>query len=75
MPVVEHGALLTSAIIAVVQALIENPDKYNIIFGNSEYDNTNNEYIEALREVASSFLKMLLNQMIDKTMLVAVKRQ
>jgi hypothetical protein len=46
-----------------------NPDKYNIIFDNSEYDN--NEYLEALREVASSFLKILLNQMVDRTMVAA----
>ena len=51
----EHGALLTSAIIAVVQALRENPDKYAIIFDNTKYDNnTNNEYIEALGVVVAS---------------------
>jgi hypothetical protein len=46
----EQGALLTSTIIAVVQALRVNPDKYNIIFDNSKYDNNtnNNEYLEAL---------------------------
>jgi len=64
----EHGGLLTSAIIAVVQALRENPDKYAIIFDNSNYDNTNNQYLHALREVADSFLKILSRQMIDKTM-------
>ncbi|MBV9179620.1 MAG: hypothetical protein JO297_21535 [Nitrososphaeraceae archaeon] len=55
----EQGPLLTSTIIAVVQALRVNPDKYDIIFDNSEYDNTNNEYHEGLLEVASSFLKIL----------------
>ncbi|HEY6885352.1 MAG TPA: hypothetical protein VI278_15060 [Nitrososphaeraceae archaeon] len=43
----EQGSLLTSAIIAVVQALRENPDKYAIIFDNSKYDNSS-EYHEAL---------------------------
>jgi hypothetical protein len=43
----EQGSLLTSAIIAVVQALRENPDKYAIIFDNSNYDNSS-EYHEAL---------------------------
>jgi hypothetical protein len=69
----EQGALLTSAIIAVVQALRENPDKYNIIFDDTKYDNTNNEHLEALREVASSFMKILVNQMADKTMVAAGK--
>ena len=63
----EHRALLTSAIIAVVQALRVNPDRYTIIFDNSEYDNSS-EYHEGLLEVASSFLKILLNHMVDKTM-------
>jgi hypothetical protein len=71
----EQGALLTSAIIAVVQALRVNPDRYAIIFDNSEYDNSNNEYIEALREVASSFLKILSRQMMDKIMVAAVKEK
>jgi hypothetical protein len=57
-------ALLTSAIIAVVQALRENPDKYNIIFDNSKYDN-NNKYHEGLVEIAKGVLKMLLNQLVD----------
>lgn len=69
----EREALLTSANIAVVQALRENPDRYAIIFDDSNYDNTNNEYLEALREVTSSFLKILLNQMVDKTMVAAAK--
>ena len=66
----EQGPLLTSVIIAVVQALRVNPDKYAIIFGDSEYDN-NSEYHEGLLEVASSFLKMLSWQMVDKTMVAA----
>ena len=66
----ERGPLLTSVIIAVIQALRVNPDKYAIIFGNTK-DDKNNEYLEALREVASSFLKALLNQMVDKTMVAA----
>jgi hypothetical protein len=70
----EQGVLLTSAIIALVHALRENPGKYNIIFDNTKYDdNTDNEYLEALLEVASSFLKILLCQMMDKTMVAAVK--
>jgi chromosome segregation ATPase len=70
----EHGALLTSAIIAVVHALRENPDRCAIIFDNTKYHNTNNEYLEALREVASSFLK-ILSQMLDNTMVAAVKEK
>jgi hypothetical protein len=66
----EHGALLTSVIIAVVHALRVNPDRYAIIFDNTQYDNTNNEYLGVL-EVAKSFLKILLNQLVDKTMAAA----
>ena len=40
----EHGALLTSTINADVQALRENPDKYNIIFDDTKYDNTLKRY-------------------------------
>jgi hypothetical protein len=57
---------------AVIQALRVNPDTYDIIFGNTRYDNTNNnEYVGAVREVASSFLNKLSNQIVDKTMLAA----
>ena len=66
----EHGELISSAIMSVVQALRVNPDRYAIIFDNSEYDNSS-KYHEGLLEVASSFLKMLLNQMVDKTMVAA----
>jgi hypothetical protein len=68
----EQGALLTSTIIAVVQALRVNPDKYGIIFDNSGYDNSS-KYHEGLLEVANSFLKALLNQIVDNTMVAAVK--
>jgi hypothetical protein len=70
----EQGSLLTSAIIAVVQALRENPDKYAIIFDNSNYDNSS-EYHEALWEVASSFLNILSNQIVDKTKVAAVQEK
>ncbi|MBV9668359.1 MAG: hypothetical protein JO327_09540 [Nitrososphaeraceae archaeon] len=40
---------------------------------NTKYDD-NNEYLHALVEVASSFLKILLYRMIDKTMVAAVVR-
>ena len=72
----EHRALLTSAIIAAVHALRENPDRCAIIFDNSKYDDSsNNEYLEALRQVASSFLKVLSSQMLDNTMVAAVKEK
>ncbi|HEY5631579.1 MAG TPA: hypothetical protein VIR31_05590 [Nitrososphaeraceae archaeon] len=35
----EQGALLTSAIMAVIQALRENPNRHDIIFDNSEIGN------------------------------------
>ena len=68
----EQGPLLTSAIIAVVHALRVNPDKYAIIFDNIEYGHSS-EYHEGLLEVAKSFLKVLTNQILDNTMVAAVK--
>jgi hypothetical protein len=59
----------------VIQALRENPDKYTIIFDNTKYDDNNNEYLEVLRELASSFLKILLRRMVDKTMVATVVKE
>jgi hypothetical protein len=47
-----------------------NPDKYNIIFDGTKYDNTN-EYHEGLLEVARSFLKVLSSQLVEKTIVAA----
>lgn len=55
---------------AVIGALRVNPDKYNIIFDDGEYDNRS-EYHEALLEIANSFLKILLRQMVDKIIVAA----
>jgi tetratricopeptide (TPR) repeat protein len=98
----ERKSLLTSALIAVVEALRMNPDRYAVIY-NSKYDNNNesifesitgavaisssnfhskvnqncyyNEYHEGILEIASSLLKMLLNQLVDTTRVAAVKGQ
>lgn len=67
----ERGALLTSPIMAIIGALRENLDKYNIIFDNSKYDNSS-EYHEGLVEVANSFMKILSRQIVDNTMVEAV---
>ena len=101
----ERGSLLTSALIAVVEALRMNPDRYAVIY-NRKYDDNGsvfdssrdndtaaaissslytsnstilyqnpyyNEYYEGLLELAKGFLNILLNQLVDKTMLAAVK--
>jgi hypothetical protein len=98
----ERKSLLTSALIAVVEALRINPDRYAIIY-NSKNDNNNSlfdssttditilsthistntkpqnqnyyydEYREGILEIANSLLKILLNQMVDKTMVAAIK--
>ena len=97
----ERKSLLTSALIAVIEALRMNPDRYAIIY-NSKYDNNNsifdrsnsttsvamsssprptkvhenyyyNEYNEGIFEIANSLLKILLNQIVDKTMVAAIK--
>jgi chorismate mutase len=103
----ERKSLLTSAIIAVIEALRMNPDRYAIIY-NSKYDNDNstfdssmgttvtaiasspstsisttkphrnhyyNEYHEGILEIANSLLKILTNQMVNNTMVAAVKEQ
>jgi hypothetical protein len=99
----ERKSLLTSALIAVVEALRMNPDRYAVIY-NSKYDNNDNvfnsitgavaisssphshstkvhqnyyydEYHEGILEIAKSFLKILTNQMVYNTMVVAVKEK
>jgi chorismate mutase len=94
-------SLLTSALIAVVEALRMNPDRYAVIY-NSKYDNGNesifesitgavaissspnlhskvnqnyyyNEYREGILEIANSLLKILLNQIVDNTMVATIK--
>jgi endonuclease III-like uncharacterized protein len=98
----ERKSLLTSALIAVVEALRMNPDRYAVIY-NSKYDDNDsifdssnsttssaisslhshstkvtpnhyyNKYCEGILEIANSFLKILTNQIVDKTMVAAVK--
>ena len=105
----ERKSLLTSALIAVVEALRMNPDRYAVIY-NRKYDNDNsifdssmgtarctipsssssahisaftktyqnryyNEYREGILEIANSFLKILLDQMVDNTMVVAMQQK
>jgi chorismate mutase len=99
----ERKSLLTSALIAVVEALRMNPDRYAIIYNSkNDYNNslfdssttditilsthisTNtkpqnqnyyyDEYREGILEIANSLLKILLNQMVDKTMVLAVRK-
>ena len=97
-------SLLTSALIAVVETLRMNPDRYAVIY-NSKYDDNDsvfdsrsttstaissshshsstkvhqsyyyNEYHEGIIEIANSLLKILLKQMVDKTMVAAVKEK
>jgi hypothetical protein len=92
----ERKSLLYSALVAVVEALRINPDRYAVIY-NSKYDNNDtasdssgtaavislppkshenyyyNEYHEGILEIANSFLKILTNQVVDNTMVAAVK--
>lgn len=98
----ERNSLLTSALIAVVEALRMNPDKYAIIYNSKYYNNgifdssmgttaadissshsstkSNqnyyyNEYHEGILEIANSLLKILTNQIVDKTMVAAVQEK
>jgi chromosome segregation ATPase len=92
----ERKSLLTSALIAVVEALRMNPDRYPVIY-DIKYDNNNsildnitpststsikphqnhyyNVYHEGILEIAKGFLNILLNQVVDKTMVAAVKEK
>jgi hypothetical protein len=96
---VERKSLLTSALVAVIEALRMNPDRYAVIY-NSKYDDNNNDnifdssnntivsisppssklqnyyynqYNEGILEIANSLLKILRNQIVDKTMVAVVK--
>jgi hypothetical protein len=99
--VAELKSLLNSALVAVVEALRMNPDRYVVIY-NSKYDNNDNifesstgttaadissshystisnqnyynEYHDGIIEIANSFLKILLNQIVDNTMVAAVNQ-
>jgi chorismate mutase len=92
----KRKSLLNSALVAVVEALRMNPDRYAVIY-NNKYDNNNNifdtsmgttaiasspsiklnqnyyynEYHEGIIEIASSFIKILSNEVVDKTMVAA----
>jgi hypothetical protein len=99
----EQGGLLTSALLAVIEALRLNPDRYAVIY-NTKYDNNDsgsstavvevpysssssssspypkpyqnyyyNEYHEGILEIAKTFFNGLLNQLVNKTMVAAVK--
>ena len=97
----ERKSLLTSALVAAVEALRMNPDRYAVIY-NSKYDGNErifdslsntataissspststipyqnyyyNEYHEGILEIAKGFLNILLNQLVDKTMVAVVK--
>ena len=92
---------MTSALLAVVEALRLNPDRSAIIY-DSRYDNNDNilnnntstaaavtypsspyskpyqnhyynEYHEGILDIAKTFFNSLLDQLVDKTMVAAVK--
>ena len=98
----ERKSLLNSALVAVVEALRMNPDRYAVIY-NSKYDDNNddnifdssnnntivsisspssksqnhyyNQYHEGILEISNSLLKILTNQIVDNTIVRAVKEQ
>jgi hypothetical protein len=49
--------------------------KMHSIFIMSSQNRYYNEYHEGLLELAKGFLKILLNQLVDKTMVAAVKEK
>ena len=102
----ERKSLLISALVAAVEALRMNPDRYAVIY-DSKYDSDDNvsnssstttapvsssrstystfpkayqnyyynKYHEGILEIAKSLLKILTNQLVDKTMVAAVKSE
>jgi DNA-binding CsgD family transcriptional regulator/chorismate mutase len=100
----ERKSLLSSALVAVVEALRMNPDRYAVIYDSKYDDNCSifdsdsniataassspstttkpqnhnhyyNEYREGILEIANSLLKILTNQIVDKTMVAALVQE
>jgi hypothetical protein len=98
-------SILSSALIAVVEVLRMNPDRYAIIY-DSKYDNDDNvpnssttttpilsssfnsststkpnqncyynKYHGGILEIAKGFLNILLTELVDRTMVAAVKEK
>jgi hypothetical protein len=85
----EEETFLDLVLKAVIEALRMNPDRYKIIY-NSKYDSDDNvststftkpqnyyydKYHEGLTELAKGFFNILLNQLVDKTMITAVVKE
>jgi predicted oxidoreductase len=85
----EEETFLDLVLKAVIEALRMNPDRYKIIY-NSKYDSDDNvststftkpqdyyynKYHEGILELAKGFMKILLNQLVDKTMVAAVVKE
>ena len=83
----EEESLLDLALKAVIEALRMNPDRYAVIY-NSKYDSNDNvststftkpqnhyydKYHEGLVELAKGFFNILSSQLVDNTMVAAVK--
>ena len=83
----EEQSLLDLALKAVIEALRMNPDKYAVIY-DSKYDSNDNvststftkpqnhyydKYHEGLVELAKGFFNILSSQLVDNTMVAAVK--
>jgi len=85
----DEETLLDLALNAVIEALRMNPDRYKIIY-DSKYDSDDNvstsaftkpqdyyydKYHEGLVELAKGFFNILSRQLVDNTMVAAVKEQ
>ena len=86
----EQESFLDLALKAVIEALRMNPDRYAVIY-DSKYDNNDNvststftkpqnyyyddKYHEGVIELAKGFFNILSSQLVDNTMVAAVKEQ
>ena len=85
----EQETLLDLALKAVIEALRMNPDRYAVIY-DSKYDSDDNvststftkpqnhyydKYHEGLLELAKGFFNILSSQLVDNTMVAAVKEK
>ena len=62
-------AVLSIALISIIQALKDNPDKYNVIFNN----NNTNECQQELVAIVQTFYRNLVDEHVSQTMAAVIK--
>src|ERR671923_167492 len=62
-------AVLSIALISIIQALKDNPDKYNVIFNT----NNTNECQQELVAIVQTFYRNLVDEHVSQTMAAVIK--